>query len=369
MDILSIVDKKIADWYLNNDVDTIKKALECGFNMLNKPSILSKGSLGEDCIIKILLDSGYVLEDSHKQKASGDIIILINNKRILVEIKNYSSTVPKIELDKFYRDVNVSNVDGGIFISLCSKIKREINQYHFEFYESKPIILLSEILDSDIINISIKHIKSFFDYSNKTIENDNIKKINNILINFANSRDIISRTRNELLELSFIVNKKIIKCSSDLYNIENSIELTCKNIEELSLKEQKTNEYLQPIINKNIKYIKNIDDDYIQFIFGIKINILKSKSNITISNITNNLFFEILNYLRELQISIKIENNSIGFSIDKNNVNILDFIIDKIIQNNILQNNILQNNILQNNNIQNNIIQNNDYELIDDFLN
>ncbi len=35
-------------------------------------------------------------------------MINLNNKRILIEVKNYGSTVPQKEVDKFLNDVNTT---------------------------------------------------------------------------------------------------------------------------------------------------------------------------------------------------------------------------------------------------------------------
>jgi hypothetical protein len=37
--------------------------------------------------------------------------------KLLIELKNYSSTVPNIEVEKFHRDVDSSDCDAGLFLS------------------------------------------------------------------------------------------------------------------------------------------------------------------------------------------------------------------------------------------------------------
>ena len=58
---------------------------------------------------------------------SGDFILEdIDNTgkifRMLVEIKNYKRPIPKIEIDKFYRDLRANtSIDAGIAISYNTK--------------------------------------------------------------------------------------------------------------------------------------------------------------------------------------------------------------------------------------------------------
>jgi hypothetical protein len=40
-----------------------------------------------------------------KEPKSGDIHLICDNFKLMIEIKNYNNTVPQTEIDKFIRDV------------------------------------------------------------------------------------------------------------------------------------------------------------------------------------------------------------------------------------------------------------------------
>ena len=103
------------------------------FNVDRESDIAAiKGITGEskfDNIVSQFMSSDYELINVAKQGKSGDFLIKWQSHKtnriykILVDVKNYSkSTVPTIEVEKFYRDINLNNVDGGFLLSLNSRI-------------------------------------------------------------------------------------------------------------------------------------------------------------------------------------------------------------------------------------------------------
>ena len=90
-----------------------------------------KGLAGEtkfDNIISKYMSNDYELINVAKQGKSGDFMIKWCSQKtnriykILIDIKNYSRTVPTSEVEKFHRDINLNNVDGWFFLSLNSRI-------------------------------------------------------------------------------------------------------------------------------------------------------------------------------------------------------------------------------------------------------
>ena len=89
------------------------------------------GKIGENTfenIIDQFLSNDYKLENVAKQGKAGDFKLSWQSHKtnrvykIMIDVKKYSSTVPSKEVDKFYRDINVNKVDGGLLLSLTSKI-------------------------------------------------------------------------------------------------------------------------------------------------------------------------------------------------------------------------------------------------------
>ena len=89
------------------------------------------GKVGEDAFetaVHKFLPSEYKIANMSKKGKSGDFKLSWTSTKtnkvysVLVDVKKYSSTVPSKEIDKFHRDINVNKVDGGMLLSLTSKI-------------------------------------------------------------------------------------------------------------------------------------------------------------------------------------------------------------------------------------------------------
>lgn len=120
---------KLADWITDSYRD--EKAEEQR-SLIPAPvpvSSVAKGQLGEMQVEEILRKKFQVTNVSGKAR-SGDLQIThkfpeIPEIRVLVEVKNYSRSVPRAELDKFYRDLEIDRFHAAMFISLNTKIAGE----------------------------------------------------------------------------------------------------------------------------------------------------------------------------------------------------------------------------------------------------
>jgi hypothetical protein len=81
------------------------------------------GIQGEDFLEHVLDTLDYETSNVAKKGKKGDFIITDGRSRVLVDVKNYSSTVPSAEIDKLIRDIEVNgSINGGMMISLGSNI-------------------------------------------------------------------------------------------------------------------------------------------------------------------------------------------------------------------------------------------------------
>ena len=66
----------------------------------------------------------------------------------MIENKNYSRNVPKVEIEKFYSDIkNNADINGGVFVSLKSGICKK-EDFQLEIIEGKPIVFLHKLLQN-----------------------------------------------------------------------------------------------------------------------------------------------------------------------------------------------------------------------------
>lgn len=104
-----------------------------------------KGQVGENMMFKILtmFYPKFTVEDTHKEPNRGDFIIdTVNDKKILIDNKDYKGNIPKKEIDKFISDIeNNADVHGGALLSNCSGIAKR-DDFEIEIINGKPVIYL-----------------------------------------------------------------------------------------------------------------------------------------------------------------------------------------------------------------------------------
>jgi len=138
-------------------------------NAITQNVSINKGKSGEQSFDTLVENfTSWTIEDTSKTPQSCDRFGEIRGCKTLFEIKNYSYNIPKKEIDKFKRDMEVHSVCPlGIFISLNTNIvggKQEF--FYTEFSSSNQLLIyiqqfnnydpstLFSILDS-LIDIAI----------------------------------------------------------------------------------------------------------------------------------------------------------------------------------------------------------------------
>jgi len=145
---------------------------------------VQKGKSGEKTAIDILYKHHKDIEiiDTSKKSNFGDFIV---DKQIMYEIKNYKSTVPTSQIEKFKKDLICTSMKYGVFISLAGPIagfKRfEIN------ITTNNIQLYVPWADEIAIKWSYIIIKSIIEFMNKSsnsLDGNKIEKIKEIISKF-----------------------------------------------------------------------------------------------------------------------------------------------------------------------------------------
>ena len=94
-----------------------------------------KGKIGEDFVYNTLVDNfkDDSFEDVSEQANYSDIKAQSDEMvDILIEVKNYMNPVPSLEVQKFWKDLEVQDINIGCFISLGTRIQGGIGHYKIE---------------------------------------------------------------------------------------------------------------------------------------------------------------------------------------------------------------------------------------------
>lgn len=311
-----------------DDIDNIIKKLFGLSSSSNK-----KGEITENIIYEIFKNNYknycYEKKRSIAHNADGELISP-SGLKALIEIKNYENTVNKDEIDKFKYDLEFTNTNFGIFISIKSGIVG-YKYFDLETYISNNkeyhIIYISTIYENEnLLDSAIMLIEKIY---STTLNNKTIKTLqyNNLKHNLNELNTIIERTR--ILNSKYLNLETIIKTSfNDFYqefrnyelDLNNKIKLILNNIEE-----NVENIYLNINDNKN-DILNKCKDDKCFIIISKLFEILKDYNIVindnSIWHIVKNkkIFGKIKKYKDKLNIelddSIKICLNKKNF--DKN---------------------------------------------------
>jgi hypothetical protein len=289
-----------------------------------------KGEFAEN-LLEDLVKTRYgdiVYEKKNNTNHSGDAwLYLPNDKIIMLESKNYTSTINKEEINKLESDMKTHNIKYGILISFNSSIQgmKELDIHTFINNNNNHYIIMISNLTNNIskldlgIQIIRKIINTFNDNNNITwIEKDILKNLNEL--NFLIQKNYILRDNFYIMERE--INKLLSTYHTNLRNyqfdIDNKINQIIKNIN-LSL--DNSNDIYNDILKKYNNYKTfNIISKIIDICINKKWFINSQENDYIIYNIKNS-YNNIILKIQNKKIILNILSNSIQLYFDTDNTN------------------------------------------------
>lgn len=319
---LEIIAKHLfLDWYdykKNNDYESyqIKDSIQelhkitkdiFGFSKISQ----KRGEIGENMIYTIFQNDyqNYSFEKTNHISHSADAIVTTpNNDNFLLEIKNYQNVIDQKEIDKLKYDMEYTNINYGLFISIqsgivgkktidiekfikndkehtivyCSYVFEEPHKLHSSITLLESLIKIKSdnynYIQDDIIE-TIKEITEIYDFI-KNLNSQYLLVENNIKDQLTNFYIII---RDYQLKIKDKINKISIKIEDTIY-INSEEFISSFNDSECILQ---INKIYDLIITNNLKIINK--DNSLWFISNNNKNIgeikkFKSKIEITLYN-------------------------------------------------------------------------------------
>jgi hypothetical protein len=230
------------------------------------PSV--KGKIGENMfedIVSKFMSSDYELINVAKQGKAGDFMIkwrsFKTNKlyKIIIDIKNYNkSSVPTLEVEKFYRDVHLNNVNGGLLLSYNSHITGTSKIIELkELLTDKGIVPLlfvqsnTPLVIVEIIKL-LFHIIEIKDINNNSVCKNNeliyhINQLNDSIQNITDCRDILQNSKNDIEKSLNTIMLKLMSCEYNLVSKINQINSTLINVNELKCMQSESKEKVEKL--------------------------------------------------------------------------------------------------------------------------
>lgn len=251
---MSIISKNFGNYHEN--VGKIQDTVQTLTGNLKVSSL--KGQIGENFVSRTINE--YFPDDSlnitaHESQES-DMQYISGNIKILIETKLYTNAVNSRQIDKFYRDLERTGFQYGIFISLTSGIAG-IKRFDFQEINDKKLIFLPNAgFDGVNIIYAIIFLKELEKVKKNNDTNNNLTK--------GLLRQRFSMLANSLTELETICND-VSRIKFDITNTKNQIlnilEGLQKNVVETEIKTKYIITKITDKINKNLDFIKTIDNN------------------------------------------------------------------------------------------------------------
>jgi len=202
---------------LRSDIEMIREQLK-----LIVPTIATPAKKGQ-ITVENIFDSlkAHFMDDSFEDVSRigkySDILATTSdtNTPILIELKDYSSTVPSEEIDKFWRDIERRGTRYGIFVSMrsgitkcssCITIKTEMNRTAL-FVNNSELNWSGHLFAYYVV----KKIAELESVKKKELKGEEINKI-------------ITKVNNHVIEL-----QKNVESIDTIQNIADNLRTTCKN--------------------------------------------------------------------------------------------------------------------------------------------
>uniref|UniRef100_A0A6C0H207 Uncharacterized protein n=1 Tax=viral metagenome TaxID=1070528 RepID=A0A6C0H207_9ZZZZ len=278
----------VKDDLMNTLNDTIQPLNDLTKSLYGLNQSTKKGDITEalidDIITKQFPEYNYDIKRGIAHHADGELTSP-SGLKALVEVKNYNSTVPYDEVEKFKYDLSFRNITYGLFISIKSGIQFQ-KPFSYEKYEKDGIVYhivyVSKVFEEQHkVYTSVLLLENIYKFIKK---NDCSKLDKSILNNIQKIETIIdefSKIKNKYIEMESNIKKSLDDYYSIIRDAEYQMKEKFNNIwnqivdnenklikysekEKIILKaNKKIQNILEKIFNKfddNFKYVEKDDD-------------------------------------------------------------------------------------------------------------
>lgn len=185
-----------------------------------------KGQDGEtsmEHLLNRMFPKAEIISYTSKEGHRGDFSILEGDMNIMVETKNYSKNVPKVEITKFHRDMKENpEYTCGIFCSQKSGISKK-DDFSLEISNGRPVVYLHHIdKEPEKLKYAVSLFKMLLSVENLDINNQEILEVilqrqGNITKAYSNMKIMINKFKEDFLKTMENQEKEIL----DIFNLIN----------------------------------------------------------------------------------------------------------------------------------------------------
>jgi hypothetical protein len=148
---------------------------------------------------------------------SGDIVVEVDDIKIMIDSKIYKNTVPKKEIDKFKKDTEVCNCHGSVLVAFGSKISRIPNITLDTDSVIPSLYIPNAVMDESIVNL-IRFMIATVKYIKLKPLSANEQKIKDATVKIAKCYNIITETKSSTDKIIKSMIDSLMQLRLDLNN-------------------------------------------------------------------------------------------------------------------------------------------------------
>ncbi len=173
------------------------------------------GQSGEEYVEKIYCEN-YAVNYTAKQGRTGDFLIRRKHhvphpveSALLIEVKKYTAAVPSHEVEKFYRDLTANSaINGGVFISLQTKISGIPKPFHFTKSPTSQPVVFVQSMDPAVLELAAELVWAHID-SRSMVDEQVYSKLSQKLTTLSDCISQLSMARTFVTETRATVSKQL----------------------------------------------------------------------------------------------------------------------------------------------------------------
>lgn len=236
---MDLIEKRASDNSMAVQEKIVKMVAD--FTGKTKTSV-SRGDIAENYIEKLCeseFPNDTIIRSSGKAHEADLQLKGDDFPNIMIESKNYTTTIQNKEIEKFKYDMRRTSSDYGVFFSFNSKISGKKNMDIEQFDDNKFILYVSNIgFNDDIVIMTISVLKTLSkinssckNYISKSIVKDKISSIINSLNKLPTLHSDLSKARTVLVEEEKIIRRSLDNIHIAYISTESSMKKIIQDIE------------------------------------------------------------------------------------------------------------------------------------------
>jgi hypothetical protein len=185
-----------------NDITSRLDAISQVFSK-RKENAVVKGDNAETIMEEVISERWECERTSHlPYQADFSVYMKIDRRyRVIIDIKNYTNTIPSGEYEKFIRDIKNTQADGGVYFAYSGSVSGRVRNISMDSTSKTPIVIVQNS-EPESMHLALDIIRTYFTMHSKSY-----------ILDLDNIQYYVDQSLDQINQL-YVVKSHISKCAS-----------------------------------------------------------------------------------------------------------------------------------------------------------